>query len=217
MTMNSIKIKAVGIFQVFLYSLLVLISLSCKDSAPDVIDPSSIKILFVGNSLTYTNNLPQLVKEYGLSKGRTINVEMLALPNFALVDHLANGEVQKLIQTKKFQFVVIQQGPSSQSEGRMLLFEAAETLNKLCTDNKARLAFYMVWPAYTDYQNFDGVIKNYTEAANTYNGILCPVGKAWKEYIDRTKDISYYGPDLFHPSVKGSRVAAEIIYNSIVK
>ncbi len=215
--MNLMQIKLIKFFLPFIYSIVVFICLSCKDSTTDVVDLSSIRILFVGNSLTYTNNLPQLVKDYGLSKGQTINVEMLALPNYALVDHLADGEIQKLIQSKKYQFVVVQQGPSSQSEGRMLLFEAAETLTKLCTDNNARLAFYMVWPAYADYTNFDGVIKNYSETATKFNGILCPVGKAWKDYIDQTKDLSYYGPDLFHPSVKGSTVAAEIIYNSIVK
>ncbi|MBL7815429.1 MAG: hypothetical protein JNL70_10470 [Saprospiraceae bacterium] len=174
-------------------------------------------LLFVGNSLTYSNNLPQLVADFAQSKGRHIKVEMLALPNYALVDHLADGNVQKMIATKQYQYVIVQQGPSSQLEGRTLLLEAATTFKTLCQENDAKLAFYMVWPAFANYYNFDGVIRNYTEAATTTNALLCPVGTVWKAYIDRTHDLSYYGDDQFHPSLKGSQIAAEVIYESLFK
>jgi hypothetical protein len=172
-------------------------------------------ILFVGNSLTYTNDLPQILVKHAESKGKKIKTESLTLPNYALVDHLAEGKVQKLVDSKKYNFVIVQQGPSSQEEGRKLLFEAAEIFKDLCAKNDAKLAFYMVWPAHANYHHFDGVIKNYTEAASKSNAILCPVGKVWKDYIDKTNDLTYYGQDLFHPSEKGSQVVSEVIYNSL--
>ena len=172
-------------------------------------------LLFVGNSLTYTNNLPKMVADIAQSRGRKIKCEMLTFPNYALIDHLADGKLQKLIASKKYQYVIVQQGPSSQPEGRDMLLEAAGRIKKLCDANGTKLAFFMVWPANDNYYNFDGVIRNYTEAATLTQAILCPAGIVWKEYIDRTKDLSYYGPDLFHPSAKGSQVAAEVICNSI--
>ena len=75
----------------------------------------------------------------------------------------------------------------------------------------------MVWPAKQNYHMFDGVIRNYTNAATITNSILCPVGKEWKEYFDRTGDFGYYSPDGFHPSLVGSTVAAEIIVQSLFK
>jgi lysophospholipase L1-like esterase len=174
-------------------------------------------ILFVGNSLTYTNDLPKLVAGIAKSKGRKIKTEMLALPNYALMDHLTDGNFQKMIASKKFQYVIVQQGPSSQAEGKAMLLEAAHTITAMCESNGARLVFFMVWPAYNDYNNFDAVIKNYTEAAVRTNSILCPVGAVWKDYIDRTNDLSYYGPDRFHPSMKGSQMAAEIIFKALFK
>jgi ABC-type glycerol-3-phosphate transport system substrate-binding protein len=178
---------------------------------------SDTTLLFVGNSLTYSHNMPQMVADFAKTYGRHIKTETLALPNYALVDHLADGKVQGMIASKKYKFVIVQQGPSSQTEGRTLLLEAAPVFKKMCNDNGAELAFYMVWPAYEHYRNFNGVIRNYTDAATLNNAILCPVGTVWKEYIDRTGDLSYYDSDLFHPSVKGSQVAAEVIYKALFK
>lgn len=213
--MNNKSITlSISIPMYFLYFFLCLTNLSCHKSA-DIIEDKKSTILFVGNSLTYTNNLPDLVKVFAKDKNKNIEVDMLALPNYALVDHLADGELQQKIKSKKYQYIVVQQGPSSQAEGRALLLEAAAVINELCIENDAQLAIFMVWPAYDNYYNFDGVIKNYTEAANINKAILCPVGKKWKEYIDATGDLSYYGPDLFHPSLKGSEEAAKIIYECI--
>ena len=68
----------------------------------------------------------------------------------------------------------------------------------------------MVWPSLKYYQTFDGVIKNHQDAASINNAILCPVGQVWKEYFDTTNSFDYYGPDGFHPSMKGSQVAADV-------
>lgn len=202
-------------------ALIALATAFCRlDSCPTS-DPFAIKkdttVLFVGNSLTYTNDLPKLVADIAKSNGRKIETEMLALPNYALVDHLADRHLQKMMASKKYHYVIVQQGPSSQAEGKAMLLEAAHIIKGMCDANGARLVFFMVWPAYDNYYNFDGVIKNYTEAAVLTNSILCPVGAVWKDYIDRTKDLSYYGSDLFHPSIKGSQLAAEVIFNSMFK
>ena len=177
---------------------------------------SLITILFVGNSLTYVNDLPGLVSDKGKIYGINIKTEMLALPNYAISDHWDDGKVQQLISYNKYDFVVIQQGPSSQAEGREILLEYGPKYNDLCKQSGSRLAYFMVWPALANYENFNGVINNYTDAANSTNSILCPVGKIWKEYCDKTNDYSYYGPDQFHPSLKGSEITAEVIVKSVL-
>lgn len=173
------------------------------------------KILFVGNSLTYTNDLPYIVKKEAASRGIKIKTKMLAFPNYAIVDHWNEGEVQRLIRNGKFDYVVIQQGPSSQREGRKMLFESGAMLKKLCSQSDVELVYFMVWPSRTYYNTFDGVIKNHREAAKENEAILCPVGEVWKAHFDQTNDYSYYGPDGFHPSLRGSQVAAETIVNTL--
>jgi len=176
--------------------------------------PGTTKILFVGNSLTYTNDLPALVSAIGLSKGYLIENEVLAEPNYGLEDHWNAGCVQAMITSGYFDYVVIQQGPSSQTDGATSLLEYGKRIKELCDAHDTKLAFFMVWPARVYYYTFPGVITNYTNAANTTKSMLCPVGLIWKNYQDRTGDFSYYGPDDFHPSLAGSQLAAEVIYKT---
>lgn len=172
-------------------------------------------LLFVGNSLTYYNDLPALVKEAAADKGISIATKMLAKSNYAIIDHWQEGEVQTLIQSRKYDYIIIQQGPSSQPEGYDMLLQSGQAYAALCKANDVQLAYFMVWPALQYYHTFEGVIANYSNAAKENEALLCPVGATWKTYIDRTNDFSYYGTDGFHPSVKGSLVAADMIVNTL--
>ena len=212
----------------YYFFLLMMLGLFISCSTTDIVeDPddgndkepveADYSLLFVGNSLTYTNNLPLLVKRLAEDRGLNIETRSLAYPNYAIVDHWADGQVQSLIKSKKYDFVIIQQGPSSQQEGHRMLVDSGADYAALCKENDAELAYYMVWPPISVFHRFDRVIANYTDAARKNNAILCPVGRVWKDYIDQTQDYSYYGFDDFHPSLKGSQVAAEVIINSLIR
>lgn len=176
---------------------------------------SHYRVLFIGNSLTYTNNLPLLVKKEAASRGIALTIEQVTLPNYALSDHLRDGQVQELILSGSYDYVVVQQGPSSQSYGRGILMDSGSQYKQLCDQVDAKLAFFMVWPSLKYYHTFDGVIANYNDVADENRAIICPVGKVWKAHIEHHNDYSYYGPDGFHPSLKGSQVAAKIIVDSL--
>jgi hypothetical protein len=211
-------------YSFFVVFIILLLSCSTSDHAlqnkekeisEEWLEDADYNLLFVGNSLTYTNDLPALLKEEAKKKDLVLNTFMLAKPNYAIIDHWVEGELQTLIKTTDFDFVIIQQGPSSQSEGHQMLINDGKKVAELCKANNARLAFFMVWPSRAYYETFEGVIANYTEAAKLNNAVLCPVGKVWKEHFDATGDFSYYGPDQFHPSLAGSKVAAKVILESL--
>lgn len=203
--------------------LLFIITGACKkvnpsQAAPEIIFSDSAKtILFVGNSLTYTNDLPKLVEAIGKDSGLEIKTTMIAYPDYALEDHWNDGQIQMLIASKKYDFVVVQQGPSSQIDGRMSLLDYGARIKGVCAANNTQLAFFMVWPAFANFHTFDGVINNYTNAAVVTNSLLCPAGKIWKEYFLSSGDYSYYGPDMFHPSMSGSKNAALIIFKTLFR
>jgi len=205
------------------FILLSIVAGACKKTKPTQSEPpivysdSAKSILFVGNSLTYYNDLPKLVARIGRDSGIEIKTEMVAYPNYALEDHWNDGQIQQLIATKKYDFVVVQQGPSSQADGRIMLLDYGARIKNICVPHNTKLAFFMVWPAFSNFHTFDGVINNYTNAAVVTNSLLCPVGKVWKDYFLSTGDYSYYGPDMFHPSQKGSEHAALIIFKTLFK
>src|SRR5262245_12070156 len=81
------------------------------------------RILFIGNSLTYVNDLPAMVSALAKADWRTIHCEMVARPDFSLEDHWQQGEARRAIRSGSWTTVVLQQGPSALPESRRLLIE----------------------------------------------------------------------------------------------
>ena len=175
------------------------------------LENSDYNILFVGNSLTYSNDLPSLVKEKAQKIGINLGIKRIAKANYALIDHWDDGLMQKEIKTGLFDYIIVQQGPSSQPYGGQILLEYGQKIKILGNKYGAKLVYFMVWPSREYYHTFDGVIQNHERAATANEAILCPVGKVWKAHFDATNEFDYYGSDGFHPSLKGSTVAADVI------
>jgi len=74
---------------------------------------SGHSILFVGNSLTYTNDLPSMVEQIARAAGDSVRVGMVAGANLAVIDH-TGGDTDALakIHEGHWAFVVLQQGPT---------------------------------------------------------------------------------------------------------
>lgn len=208
--MIRLQITLLSFFSL-LSSLYVMEACASKNTSDE------IAVLFVGNSLTYANDLPKSVAAVAKEKGVTIKTKMIAFPNYALIDHWNDGKIQEEISKNSYDFVVVQQGPSSQAYGREVLLNYGEKLQEICQKNNTSLCFFMVWPSLTYYHTFEGVIKNYSDAAATNNAILLPVGEVWKAYFDATNNYDYYASDGFHPSEKGSQIAAQVIVEYLLK
>ena len=177
-------------------------------------DPD-INLLFVGNSLSYYNNMPDMITEIGESYDLVIDTECLCAPNYALLDHWAEPDLRRLIESGNYDYVILQQGPSSLPEGASWLRSYGQLIKDLADQWDVETAFYQVWPSIARYFSFEDVIQNYANAAKSTDSELFPVGAVWKSYIDITGDESLYGADRFHPSRKGSFLAAWVIFHSI--
>ena len=173
------------------------------------------QILFVGNSLTYTNNMPKMLEYIGKQQGITIKTKSLCFPNYAIIDHINDGKLQKLLAKKQFDYLVIQQGPSSQVEGRRMLIQDGAIIRALCEQYNTKLGYFMVWPSVRYYHTFDKVIENHKFAAKQNDAFLLPVGNIWKEYNTYKDKESLYSLDNFHPSTAGSFIAALTIFHQL--
>lgn len=168
----------------------------------------------VGNSLTYSNDLPKLIEMEASEYGISLDVDILAYANYAIVDHLEDGELQRLVVKEKYDYVIVQQGPSSQMPGRQMLIADGRKLQVICDSVGSQLVYFMVWPSLKYLHTFDDVIQNHKDASRLNKALLCPVGVEWKKYTDRG-DYSLYSADGFHPSRKGSLLAAKIIVETL--
>lgn len=177
--------------------------------------PGEFGVLFVGNSLTFWNDMP-LILERLLETADVgpLHVETVAFPNYGLQDHWVEGTARARIALGGWQAVVLQQGPSA-TEGRPSLLEYTERFAGEIGRVGARTALYMVWPDRTRSFDFDGVSDSYRTAAQTVGGLLFPAGEAWRSAWARDADLALYGPDGFHPSLIGSYLAALVMYEQL--
>ena len=207
-----------------LFLLLTITLLSSCRAAEEELPPlpgiptpedADLRVLYVGNSLTFFNDLPALVSELGAMDGVGIYFESIAKPNYSLEDHWREFEVQAAIESKKFDIVIAQQGPSALPESQVLLLNYATLLANHCKDNDTQLAMYMVWPSKDRSFDHDNVIYSYTQAAEKTGSLLCPAGLAWKYAWKVDPGLPLYTYDFFHPGVMGSVLAAMTIYGAI--
>lgn len=87
------------------------------------------KILFLGNSLTYYNELPKILEYIAKECKVELDTESLCHPNYALIDHLDDGIFQKKIAKENYDYIIVQQGPSSQLQGKIMLTKGGEAIN----------------------------------------------------------------------------------------
>lgn len=183
-------------------------------SAPAGPEPGQLAVLFIGNSLTYTNNLPAMVVTLLNEQGADAYVESVAFPNFGLPDHWAEGTALARIAAGSWDVVVLQQGPSA-TEGRPYLLDSSVQFAERIKAVGARPALYMVWPARSRDFDFDGVSDSYETAAEIVDGLLFPAGEAWRAAWRVDPELALYGPDGFHPSLLGTYLAAVVMYQQL--
>jgi hypothetical protein len=202
----------------FILTVLALGSAACHPATvvepPD--PPGAIRVLFIGNSLTYVNDLPGVVAALAAGGGGPpIGAHTVAYPDFALEDHWAEGTAVRRLRNEHWAFVVMQQGPSSLPENQVNLRTWAVQFEPLIRAAGATPALYMVWPSAARSQDFDAVRDSYAAAAVAVHGIFLPAGDAWREAWRRDPTLGLYGGDGFHPSSLGTLLAAYTIYERI--
>lgn len=195
---------------------MLLALLGCRSSTgqdvrrPEIGD-ADVRVLFVGNSLTYVNDLPGMVQALADAQGRSFAHGTVAYPNFNLEDHWLWG-IGEIIAVEAPDVVVMQQGPSSLPENQVHLRSWTEQLAPVIRQAGGEPALLMVWPSVDRLFAFDAVRDSYAGAASAVNGIFIPAGEAWRAAWRLDPELPLFSSDGFHPSLQGSFVAALTTY-----
>lgn len=175
-----------------------------------------LHVLFIGNSLTYTNDLPGTVRALAASVGDTIRTRAIALPDLALIDHV-NGASNALavIRAEHWDFVVLQQGPSSLPVNRDTLVLATKQFDPAIKTAGAISAQFMTWPSSERPQDFPRVLESSRSAARSVGGVVFAAGQAWVSARAKDPTLVLYGPDGYHPAELGTYLSALVIYEGL--
>lgn len=194
-------------------------------------------VLFLGNSYTAVNNLPQLVSDLATSAGDTLSFDSNTPGGYTFQQHFNDATSKSKIMQGTWDFVVLQeqsQRPSFPlSQVQLEVFPYAFKLDSLINQYNAcgETMFYMTWgrkngdasncaswPPVCTYQGMDSLLYlRYMMMADDNDAVVSPVGALWKYIRNNYPSISLYDTDESHPSVAGSYAAACSFYACIFR
>lgn len=205
-------------------ALLLIVFTGCRQAAPPIATaparsntppPNALRVLFIGNSLTASNDLPAIVQALAeAGRQRPLWYEPQVHMGGSLEDQWEAGQALHTLRTGKWDVVVLQQGPSSLPESRKNLLEWSGKFANEIRSVGARPALYQVWPESNRPQAFDQVCESYRLAAKEVDGLLFPVGEAWRAAWRRDPKLQLYS-DSLHPTPAGSYLAALVMYQRL--
>ena len=195
------------------------------------------EVLFIGNSYTYVNDLPNLVKQIALSFGDTLIHDSSTPGGANFNGHSSSAQTLAKINQQQWDYVVLQAQSQELSFSPFQVasdsYPYAEILvdsifaNSSCTEP----LFFMTWGRkYGDQSNCQfyppvctylgmqqRLRESYLDMTFTHNTSCSPVGMAWKKSIEIDSTLNLYSSDNSHPSIYGSYLAACTFYASIFK
>lgn len=204
------------------------------------------RILFIGNSYTYGNEYPMLLKELAWYEGYHIEGVTYQHGGYTMKQHLADHVSQETVAQGGFDYAFLQdQSLNSLRIGTSLDENVVGEMGKMVAKVKekspnAKCIIEMTWGRkngndatkskklqplvqahpefFASYEAMQKVITANTTAMAKELGVgLSPVGVAWEIVRNERPDIEMYTKDGSHPSYAGSYLAAAVGYLSITK
>jgi Secretion system C-terminal sorting domain len=192
----------------------------------------SRSVLFLGNSYTYVNDLPQLTADVADAMGDTLIFASSTPGGYTFQQHTSNATSTQLIAQGTWDFVVLQEQsqmpsfPDGQVESDCFPY-AAELDQMINTANPCtETVFYMTWgrkngdasncaswPPVCTYEGMDSLLNlRYRMMAETNHALVSPVGQVWHVLRTTHPEIELYAADASHPSLAGSYAGACTFY-----
>lgn len=223
------------------YKLFGLLLLACLPLFAQGSENDSLKILWIGNSYTYYNNLPAMVTKLAAEQGVKLSPTRFLKGGAHLAGHYKNEKLIEALKKGGWDYIVMQEHSSAPAQStRDVIAETyyyAHLLDSIAMKGspKAHVIFYMTWghkngnmqnhkhpdPAYPldeTYEDFQTRLKTtYLELTYENHAWCSPVGMAWQQVRQKHPEIELYTKDCSHPSKEGSYLAAHCFLSTILQ
>ena len=210
--------------QLSLWILLIFVTSSYAQTS----SLDTTRILFIGNSYTYYNSSPELLKSMVKQKhpDHEIEVQLVSQGGMTLERHWQEDRTHQIIKSKAWDYVVLQE----QSKLGMpvmidqdvyfgqtdLFYEYARKFDAEIKKAGAKTVFFMTWSVKSRPEEQEILSYAYANIAQELNATVAPVGLVW-DTLRKTDQFDLYDVDGSHPSAHGSYLVAATMYATMFK
>ncbi len=190
------------------------------------------KILFVGNSYTYYNNMPvRYFSELMKVAGYKVKVLSLTKGGWTLTNSANPGDelgkqVDNALTHQDFDFVILQEQSMTPAVNTGAFYTGVKRLDKKIRECGATPVLYATWGRKQGSGDLTAhsltaetmtwkLAAAYEHMGETHDIPVAHVGLAFWDIIQNQRGIALHDPDMSHPSPEGSYLAALTIFARI--
>jgi len=167
-------------------------------------------ILFIGNSFTTRNNLPELLSLLLAASPENphLSWDVIAAGGASLRRHLNAGEARRLLEKSRFDFVVLQEQSTLPIKNRKRFHQNVREFVPHIESAGAKPILYETWARVHEPENQELLTEAYAEIGAELGVTVVPAGSAWAAYLERHRTPALHAEDGSHPTPAGSYLAA---------
>jgi len=187
----------------------------------------SLRVLFIGNSYTSTNDLPSMVSNVLGENGIQLEVDSITPGGETLSEHAVNPTVRSTIATGGFDIVILQDQSETPAVPQLLSTQsmpAAEALGAMAIESGARVVLFETWghrngSSNSGHRSFESMqtalTSGYWSLASAAGGTVAPVGSTWARSL-AANTVVLHSPDGSHPSPAGTHLTSLVMARTIL-
>jgi len=189
--------------------------------------PPPVRVLFIGNSYTYVNDLPHRFAELARAGRHPVVVDMVAPGGWTLEQHAASAETSGKIEGSPWTFVVLQEQsvvPAVAQAREAGMYPAVRKLATAIRAHGAEPVLYLTWArrdgfpegGFADFGAMQAALTDgYLRIANQLDLRVAPAGEAWRLALAEIPDAPLFVSDGSHPAPAGTYLTACVLYATL--
>ena len=221
--MNARNLTVVGILTV-VFSLIVTLVLGACMTSSSTERPAPKKVLFIGNSIIYYNDLPGMFKKLAESKGHAVETGESTMSSYRISDHLKRQDTLAKIDSARWDLVVANESAYALTEEENYavgLYDPMEKFTAIMRSRNLKMAL-MTNPAFRYGYEIGGmmtyeimqdrIVASSEEVARRNGFDLIPTAIAWRKLYDMNTSMDLWNSDSIHPVSNTTYLFACTIY-----
>jgi len=175
-----------------------------------------IRLLFIGNSYTYCNDMPSIFA--AMSDGSTNHIlfetRAVAFGGATLQEHWESGEALQALKDGVWDYVVLQEQSTLPIQRPEQMHQYVRLFNREIGQLGAKTVLYLTWSRRDAPETQDRLTHAYRAIAEEIGAVVVPVGPAWQKV--NQEEFALYEDDGSHPTFVGSYLAACVFYSVLM-
>lgn len=187
---------------------ILLIAVNVHAEAPD------LRVLFIGNSLTYWNEMPWMFEHFSKSLGARPRTRFSGGSGMSLRQHWREGRAQKAIAAGSWDYVVLQPQSTEMMRVPEETTKYAQMFDQLIRKSGAKTVIFLTWAPRSAQFEQEELTARYLTLARKLRARVAPIGIAWADLQRAGLEMEEGGA---HPNLEGSYLSVCVFYATLYR